>query len=66
MNNKVAPKVKKYPKVPNIETVVRNRDRIFREIINTPPAPAPAPVVISTPVPIKKDPKRKDRLKIVL
>ena len=66
--NKVAPKVKKHPKVPNIETVVRNRDRVFREIINTAPAPAPAPapmpVLILPPVPIKKDPKRKDRLKI--
>jgi hypothetical protein len=68
--NKVSPKVRKHPKVPNIETIVGQRDRAYQELI-TEPEPDNVRIVIPTPVPaaappvqVLKDNKRDDRLKI--
>lgn len=74
--NEVGPKVKEHPRVPNIETVVRQRDRVYEELQNEPPVetvivavepqravPMQVPIPITPPVLIKKDKKRENRLK---
>tara|TARA_B110000908_G_scaffold12629_1_gene14713 strand:+ start:6150 stop:7211 length:1062 start_codon:yes stop_codon:yes gene_type:complete len=79
--NEVKLMVKKNPKVPNINTIVAQRDRAYRElepdthvpfsvVVNTrQPTPIIVPVnvpitEIIAPVPVLKDKKREDRLKI--
>lgn len=77
--NKVSPKVRKNPKVPNIETIVGQRNKALREILAEVPrvvptprtmpmitAPQVVPIPVQPPVPVLKDKKREDRLKITV
>jgi hypothetical protein len=75
--NKVSSKIRKHPKVPNIETIIGQRDKVYREMMieqaNARPimqqqeyrAPRVIPVpAVAPPVPVLKENKREDRLKI--
>lgn len=67
--NTVSPKVKKHPEVPNIQTIVKQRNKVYNDLQREPVVVAPRTIVpvvaiVAPPLPIKKDNKKTDRLKI--